>query len=172
MLLRNSPDPEAASYFVYPIRHNPLNRKNSFLLSAFLVTHFVPTSTALRWITAFCPLHFEKEITMNLMNNCAPPAKNVILKYNIWRCAMYKTRLKKVGGSIMLAVPPAVLKALELSTDSEVGMTIDNGCLIIEPQKRPHYSLEELLAQCDPHAEMSEEDREWIDAPAVGKEIL
>ncbi|MGK8152979.1 antitoxin [Klebsiella variicola] len=62
--------------------------------------------------------------------------------------------------------------ALELSTDSEVGMTIDNGCLIIEPQKRPHYSLEELLAQCDPHAEMSEEDREWIDAPAVGKEIL
>jgi antitoxin ChpS len=48
----------------------------------------------------------------------------------------------------------------------------NNGCLIIEPQKRPHYSLEELLAQCDPHAEMSEEDREWIDAPAVGKEIL
>ena len=72
---------------------------------------------------------------------------------------MYTTRLKKVGGSIMLAVPPAVLKTLELSTDSEVGMTIDNGCL-------------ELLAQCDPHAEMSEEDREWIDAPAVGKEIL
>ncbi len=69
----------------------------------------------------------------------------------------------------MLAVPPAVLKMLELSTDSEVGMTINNGCLIIEPKKRPHYSLEELLAQCDPHAEMSEEDREWIDAPAVGK---
>jgi antitoxin ChpS len=67
---------------------------------------------------------------------------------------------------------PAVLKTLELSTDSEVGSTIVNGCLIIEPQKRPHYSLEELLAQCDPHAEMSEEDREWIDAPAVGKEIL
>lgn len=84
---------------------------------------------------------------------------------------MYKTRLKKVGGSTMLAVPPAVLKTLELSTDSEVGMTIDNGRLIIEPQKRPRYSLEELLAQCDPQAEMSAEDREWIDAPAVGKEI-
>lgn len=75
-------------------------------------------------------------------------------------------RIHHAGGS------PAVLKTLELSTDSEVGMTIDNGCLIIEPQKRPRYSLEELLAQCDPHAEMSEEDREWIDAPAVGKEIL
>ena len=71
---------------------------------------------------------------------------------------MYITRLKKVGGSVMLAVPPAVLKTLALSADSEVGMTIDNGRLVIEPQKRPRYSLEELLAQCDPHAEMSEED--------------
>ena len=85
---------------------------------------------------------------------------------------MYTTRLIKVGGTITLAVPPAVLKTLGLSTDSEVGMTIDNGCLVIEPQKRPHYSLEELLAQCDPHAEISEGGREWIDAPAVGKEIL
>jgi antitoxin ChpS len=84
---------------------------------------------------------------------------------------MYIARLKKVGGSVMLAVPPAVLKTLGLSTDSEVGMTIENGCLIIEPQKRPHYSLEELLAQCDPHAEISEEDRQWIDAPAAGKEL-
>ncbi|MDV2900629.1 antitoxin ChpS [Grimontella sp. AG753] len=85
---------------------------------------------------------------------------------------MYIARLKKVGGSVMLAVPPAVLKTLGLSTDSEVGMTIENGCLIIEPQKRPHYSLEELLAQCDPHAEISAEDRQWIDAPAAGKELL
>ncbi|SLP39655.1 transcriptional regulator/antitoxin MazE [Klebsiella variicola] len=70
---------------------------------------------------------------MNLMSNSAQSTLDVILKYNIRRSFMYKTRLKKVGGSIMLAVPPAVLKALELSTDSEVGMTIDNGCLIIEP---------------------------------------
>jgi hypothetical protein len=33
MFLRRSPDTEAAPHFVYPIRHNPLNRKNSFLLS-------------------------------------------------------------------------------------------------------------------------------------------
>ena len=85
---------------------------------------------------------------------------------------MHIVRLKKVGGSIMLAVPPAVLKSLGLSTGSELGMTINNGCLIIEPQKRPRYSLEELLSQCDSNAEMSEEDREWIDAPAVGKELL
>lgn len=52
---------------------------------------------------------------------------------------MYIIRLKKDGGSVMLAVPPAVLKTLALSTDSEVGMAIENGCLIIEPQKCPRY---------------------------------
>ena len=36
MSLRRSPFTEAAPHFVYLIRHNPLNRKNSFLLSVFL----------------------------------------------------------------------------------------------------------------------------------------
>ncbi len=43
---------------------------------------------------------------MNLMNSCASSIMDVILKYNIRRCSMYTTRLKKVGGSVMLAVPP------------------------------------------------------------------
>ena len=45
----------------------------------------------------------------------------------------------------------------------------------IKPLASPDFFAEfdmKLLAQCDPHAEMSDEDREWIDAPAVGKEIL
>ncbi len=85
---------------------------------------------------------------------------------------MHTTRLKKVGGSVMLAVPPALLKTLGLSIDSEVGITIENGCLIVEPQKKQRYSLENLLSQCDPHAEIIEEDSQWIDAPLAGKEIL
>jgi hypothetical protein len=39
MPLRRSPDTEAAPHFVYPIRDNPLSHQNSFLLSAFFVTH-------------------------------------------------------------------------------------------------------------------------------------
>lgn len=40
------------------------------------------------------------------------------------------------------------------------------------PLHRPHYSMAELLAQCDPLAEMSNDEREWVGAPATGKEIL
>lgn len=34
------------------------------------------------------------------------------------------------------------------------------------------YTLDELLAQCDPQAPVSEEDRAWLDAPRVGGELL
>jgi hypothetical protein len=41
----------------------------------------------------------------------------------------------------------------------------------IRPRKG-RYTLEELVEQCDPHAPLSVEDREWMDFPAVGREAL
>jgi len=38
------------------------------------------------------------------------------------------------------------------------------------PQLR--YTLDELLAQCDGHCATPQEDREWLEAPAVGNELL
>lgn len=34
------------------------------------------------------------------------------------------------------------------------------------------YDLAELIAQCDPNAPLSAEDRAWLDAPAIGREAL
>jgi LysR family transcriptional regulator, hydrogen peroxide-inducible genes activator len=33
-------------------------------------------------------------------------------------------------------------------------------------------TLEELLAQCDPSAPLSDEDRKWLDSPPVGRELI
>lgn len=85
---------------------------------------------------------------------------------------MHTTNLRKVGGSVMLTVPPALLELLHLSVGAKVGMAVENGCLVIAPQTRPYYSLEELLAQCDESVELSAEDQEWLAAKAVGSELL
>ncbi|MDX5929519.1 AbrB/MazE/SpoVT family DNA-binding domain-containing protein [Acidiphilium acidophilum] len=85
---------------------------------------------------------------------------------------MHITNLRKVGGSIMLAVPPALLDVLHLAAGARVGLAVDNGRLVVEPAKRPRYTLDELLAQCDPAAELTAEDREWLDAKPVGRELL
>ncbi|MDQ0390359.1 AbrB/MazE/SpoVT family DNA-binding domain-containing protein [Labrys monachus] len=84
---------------------------------------------------------------------------------------MHTTNLRKVGGSVMLAVPPALLDVLHLAAGAKVGLAVDNGRLVIEPKARPRYTLDELLAQCDPTAEPAAEDREWLDAEPIGGEL-
>lgn len=85
---------------------------------------------------------------------------------------MHTANLRKVGGSVMVAVPPALLDVLHLSAGATVAMAVDNGRLVIEPQARPRYTLEELLAQCDGSADVSSEDQEWLDDGPVGGELI
>ena len=85
---------------------------------------------------------------------------------------MHTTNLRKVGGSVMLAVPPSLLDLLHLRAGATVGVTIDSGRLVIVPQSRPRYSLDELLAQCDASAKLTAEDRAWLNAKPVGSELL
>jgi len=85
---------------------------------------------------------------------------------------MHITSLRKVGGSVMLAVPPALLDILHLEPGAKVGIAIESGRLVVEPQKRRGYTLKELIAQCNPKAPRRKEDREWLDTKPVGREIL
>ncbi len=85
---------------------------------------------------------------------------------------MHITNLRKVGGSVMLAVPPALLDLLDLKAGAPVGVAVDGGRLVVEASPRPRYTLAELLAASDYSQGLSPEDREWLEAPAVGKELL
>ena len=85
---------------------------------------------------------------------------------------MHTTNLRKVGGSIMLAVPPALLDILRLQPGSKVGIAVESGRLVVEPQQRRRYTLDELLARCNPRARRSKEEKEWIDSKRVGGELI
>lgn len=85
---------------------------------------------------------------------------------------MHTTNLRKVGGSIMLAVPPALLDILRLRPGAQVGIAVESGRLVVEPHQRPHYTLDELLAQCDPKAARSKEDRRWLRGKPAGGELI
>jgi antitoxin ChpS len=85
---------------------------------------------------------------------------------------MHTTNLRRVGGSIMLAVPPALLDLLHLRPGAKVGLAVRSGRLVVEPQQRPRYTLDELLAQCNPKAPRSKQEREWLDGKPVGRELI
>ena len=59
---------------------------------------------------------------------------------------LHTTNLRKVGGSVMLAVPPAFLDQLHLQAGATVGLTVDHGRLVVEPKLPLRYTLAELLA--------------------------
>ncbi|WP_407542494.1 antitoxin (plasmid) [Deinococcus radiomollis] len=85
---------------------------------------------------------------------------------------MHTTHLRKVGGSVMLVIPPALLEMLHLQAGEAVSLTLEDGRLVVLPQQKPRYSLDELLAQCDPALPRSEEEEVWLQAGSVGNELL
>ena len=84
---------------------------------------------------------------------------------------MHIATLRTVGGSVMMAIPKAILEALGLAANAKVGLSVADGRLLVEPRARPHYSLAELVAQCDPDAPISAEDRAWMEIEPAGDEI-
>jgi antitoxin ChpS len=86
---------------------------------------------------------------------------------------VFKSNLRKVGGSVMLSVPPAVIDMLHLEAGQTMGISVDGDRLILQRKAtRPRYTLEELLSQCDADAPLPEGDRAWLDSGPVGLELL
>jgi antitoxin ChpS len=85
---------------------------------------------------------------------------------------MLLTTLRTVGGSVMFAIPRPILEGLGLSPNTQVGLSVSEGRLIVDPHPRPRYTLAELIGQCDLSAPVTEESRAWLDAEPVGREIL
>lgn len=54
----------------------------------------------------------------------------------------------------------------------QVGLAVDNGRLVVDPQPRPRYTLDELLAQCDGAAELTANDSTWLDDAPTGDELI
>jgi antitoxin ChpS len=85
---------------------------------------------------------------------------------------VHVTKLRKVGDSVMLAVPPALLDLLHLKADASVAIVVERGRLVVEAATRPRYTLAELLAASDYSQPRSDEEQDWVSGASVGKEIL
>jgi antitoxin ChpS len=86
---------------------------------------------------------------------------------------MLTSTLRTVGGSVMMAIPKSILEGLGLSSNEKVALHIDGGRLVVEPRPKPKYTLDELLAQCQPI--QSDDDKvlqDWDTAEPVGREMI
>jgi antitoxin ChpS len=85
---------------------------------------------------------------------------------------MFKADLREVDGTIMMVIPSDLMEQMHQSRGVTVNMVVEGQTVFMSPQRRPRYTLDELLAQCDPNAPPEEPDHEWLNMKPVGREII
>ncbi len=85
---------------------------------------------------------------------------------------MATVTLRTLGGSVVMVVPKQILGLMHLGAGSQVEVSVENGKLVVEPKAKPRYLLSQLLAQCNAdNMALTDEDRAWLNAKPVGKEV-
>lgn len=80
-----------------------------------------------------------------------------------------KARVSKWGNSLAIRLPKAVVASLEVREGEPVDLVIEGDTLMIRA-RRPHYTLEELVAAM--HPEDEPEILDDVHAPPQGDEAL
>lgn len=80
--------------------------------------------------------------------------------------------LRTVGGSVMMAIPKALLESLGVAANAKLDLAVEDGKLVAIPRKRPRYTLDELLDMGDPNADLTQEDLDWLSDPPKGNEVI
>jgi antitoxin ChpS len=81
---------------------------------------------------------------------------------------MSMVKIRKVGGSLMLAVPSALAKQLGATEGDTVQLEVKGDQMIVRAQRKK-YALAQLLKESPKSFDV---DRDWDRAPAAGKELL
>ncbi len=76
--------------------------------------------------------------------------------------------LRRIGNSTGLILPAGVLKTLKLKQGDSIDIETKNDVILIKKDK-PRYTLEELIAKCDPDAPPV--THEWDNVKPVGNEV-
>ncbi len=80
--------------------------------------------------------------------------------------------LRSLGGSVVMTVPKKILNNMNLQAGSQVSLATQDGKLIVEAKTKPHYSLAELMAQCDLTQPLSEDETLWLGDASAGMEQI
>ena len=84
---------------------------------------------------------------------------------------MSSVSVRQSGGANIVSIPKAIVKTLGLEVGSKLELSIQDNSIVLTPEKM-NLSLEELLAGSPKECfKITQEDREWIDAKPVGKEV-
>lgn len=77
--------------------------------------------------------------------------------------------IQKWGNSAAVRLPAPVLAQLNAVLGDKLSVSVTPDGILLKPKKQV-YSLETLIAQCDPNAPLPEDMAAWNAMPPVGRE--
>ena len=63
-------------------------------------------------------------------------------------------------------------EGLGLAPNMQVGVSVKDGHLVVEPHPRPKHVLADLVEQCDASASFATEDSAWLEDAPKGREAF
>jgi antitoxin ChpS len=78
--------------------------------------------------------------------------------------------IRKYGNSSVVVLPPALMRDLGIQVGTSLSMNATDGVITLAPKKR--YTLEALVAQCNPKAKPAADMTAWDNMPSVGRERI
>ena len=61
---------------------------------------------------------------------------------------------------------------MDITRPRKGASALERAKLVAEPQRRRRYTLDELLAQCNPKARRDKEEQEWLDSRPGDNELI
>ncbi|MEI6146635.1 MAG: AbrB/MazE/SpoVT family DNA-binding domain-containing protein [Methylococcales bacterium] len=84
---------------------------------------------------------------------------------------MTQVAIRQSGGATIISLPKVILNTLHLQVGSTLELTLENNKIILSPINQ-ELSLEDLLVGSPQSAlRLNEEDQQWLNMPARGKEV-
>ena len=85
---------------------------------------------------------------------------------------MTSISIRQSGGANIVSIPKTIVQMLGLSVGSTLDLTVEDNKIVLTPIVEEELSLESLLEGSPKECfSITEEDREWINAKPVGREV-
>ncbi|NND00890.1 MAG: AbrB/MazE/SpoVT family DNA-binding domain-containing protein [Gammaproteobacteria bacterium] len=85
---------------------------------------------------------------------------------------MTSISVRQSGGANIISIPKTIVQMLGLSVGSKLNLTVEDNKIVLTPVMEETMSLESLLIGSPKECfTITDEDREWIDARPIGREV-
>ena len=78
---------------------------------------------------------------------------------------MTTSTFRRLGKSVLLAIPSPILASLNWNAGDEVYLAVSHGCLVVHPKCFPHYTRTALLREMGVYEAKSEAITKTADTP-------